>query len=58
MSQTVIAHYVEEGTIREGKFKIDTIPDSCPTCHKGIEPIKRFKWFEEKHLYLIFQCLF
>jgi hypothetical protein len=57
MSPTVRANYEDEHAIIEGStFEIDSIPDSCPICHQGIEPIKRFGWFEEGYLYLILQC--
>jgi len=56
MSPTVRAYYEEEHAIQSTMFKVDSIPDTCPICHQGIEPIKRFGWLEKKNLCLIVQC--
>jgi len=56
MSLTVIASYETEHAIKSTTIKVDSIPDSCPLCHQGIEPIKRFGWREDENLYAIFQC--
>lgn len=46
----------EGGTTGEDKFPIDTYPDSCPICHKGIEPALRYAWFENITIAAIFLC--
>ena len=56
MSLTVEANYKTRHAIKSNTFKVDSIPDTCPLCHQGIEPIKRFGWLEDEKLYAIFQC--
>ena len=56
MSLSIIASYETEHAIKSTTFNVGNIPDSCPICHQGIEPIKRFGWFEDSNLYLILQC--
>lgn len=57
MSLIIKASYENEQAIIEGSsFEINRLPDSCPLCHKGIEPIKRFGWCEIESLQLILQC--
>lgn len=56
MSLTVEASYETKHAIKSNTFKVDSIPDTCPICHQGIEPIKRFGWFENENLCAIFQC--
>ena len=56
MSLTVNANYETKHAIKSNTFKVDSIPDTCPICHQGIEPIKRFGWFENENLCAIFQC--
>jgi hypothetical protein len=56
MSPTIRANYEDEHAIKGETFKVDNIPDYCPCCHQGIEPIRRFGWLEDKILYAIFQC--
>lgn len=56
MFPTVDANYQTKRAIKSNTFKVDSIPDTCPICHQGIEPIKRFGWFENEKLYAIFQC--
>lgn len=57
MSPIISAYYEDEhNRIRSEPFKVNSNPDYCPFCHQGIEPIKRFGWFEDGKLYAIFQC--
>lgn len=56
MSPIVRANFEVVDAIRGGDFKVDSIPDTCPICHQGIEPIRRFGWLEEGNLSLIYQC--
>lgn len=56
MFPTVDANYEAKHAIKSNTFKVDSIPDTCPICHLGIESIKRFGWFENEKLYAIFQC--
>jgi len=56
MSLSIIASYETKHAIKSTTYKVDSIPDSCPLCHQGIEPIKRFGWFENEKLCAIFQC--
>lgn len=45
------------GIIGNDNFPIDEYPDSCPICHKGIEPALRSAWCENDHtIAAIFMC--
>ena len=47
----------DAGTTGSDSFPIDSYPDSCPKCHKGIEPALRFAWCENNHtIAAIFMC--
>jgi len=56
MFPTVNANYEDKHAIGSTTIKVDSIPDTCPICHQGIEPIKRFGWLENGKLFAIFQC--
>lgn len=56
MSPTIRASYEGEDAIRSIEVRMNLIPDYCPICHQGIEPIRRYGWCENKKLYVIFQC--
>jgi hypothetical protein len=57
MSKIVRASFETDRAVIEGsEFEINRLPDSCPQCHKGIEPIWRFGWEEKEYLQLILQC--
>lgn len=56
MSPYIKANYEVEDFIRDSNYEVDKVPDTCPLCHRGIEPIKRFGWEEDRNLSAIFQC--
>ena len=58
MSPSITVNYKARNEIHSTTVKVDIIPDSCPLCHKGIEPILRFGWvkFNERKLWLLFEC--
>ena len=58
MSAVSIAAF-NYGTPYGGKpivFAADRVPDSCPICHNGIEPIWKYAWIEGDHAYAVYQC--
>ena len=57
MAQKIIAHYAGEGNdIARAALDINDYPDTCPLCHKGIEPIFRYAWLDNERVAILFQC--
>ena len=56
MSDQMEAEYYEKGKIYSTIINVNLIPDSCPLCNQGIQPIRRYAWFEHPKLQAIFQC--
>jgi hypothetical protein len=54
-NKTIQAHSYGTHNTTVG-FVTNKIPDSCPVCHAGIEPIWRFGWIEGDPAYAIYQC--
>lgn len=58
MSPNVIVNFDDRNSIEPTGLEVNRIPDSCPLCHRGIQPIQRFGWckFREHRLWVIFEC--
>lgn len=58
MSVITTANFKAQNEIHSSQFEVDMIPDSCPVCHKGMQPIQRFGWakINERKLWLVFEC--
>jgi hypothetical protein len=56
MSDKIKTDYYEDGKICSTIIDVDSIPDHCPLCHKEIQPIRRYAWFEYPNFQAIFQC--
>ena len=56
MSDKINAYHYDRGGIGQTEIDVDFIPDICPLCNKGIQPIRRYAWFGYPQLQAIFQC--
>ena len=59
MSETIQAYYFYDSGLESNQrraFDVDKIPDICPLCQKGINPIQHIVVRKEERLEAVFQC--
>lgn len=58
MSPTIKANYETDEGIISTTCEVNLVPDTCPLCRKGIQPIYRFGWakFQDRRLWVVFEC--